>query len=205
MTDRSQDITAIGGALDGLVPAVVRAGSLRVDPALVDQLLPDELAAVSRAVTARRSEFATGRSLLRRLTGTHGAIPVAPDRAPVLPPGWVASLAHAGPVVVALASDDPHIAALGVDLEPEGPMTDDELAVVRRDDDPPLEGRAVMVLKEAAYKAWSGLGGPLIDFHDVRLEVDADAFTAVAPGDTRLKGRWTVAAGHWLAAVSVTR
>ena len=205
MTDRPQDVPAIGDALAGLVPPVVLTGSLRVDPALVDQLLPDELAAVSRAVTARRSEFATGRALLRHLTGSDGAILVAPDRSPVLPPGWVASLAHAGSVVIALASDDPEIAALGVDLEPEGPMTADEVAIVRRDDDPPLDGRAAMVLKEAAYKAWSGLGGPLIDFHDVRLEVDDDTFTAVAPGDTRLHGRWTAASGHWLAAVTVTR
>ena len=205
MTDHRHDITAIGDALGGLVPPVVRSGVLRVDPALIDRMLPDELAAVSRAVTARRSEFATGRSLLRHLTGTDGAIPVAPDRSPVLPPGWLASLAHAGPVVVALASDDPGVAALGVDLEPEGPMTDGEVAVVRRDDDPPLDGRAAMVLKEAAYKAWSGLGGPLIDFHDVRLDVDADTFTAFAPGDTRLHGRWTAVAGHWLAAVTVTR
>ena len=205
MTDRPHDVTAIGDALGGLVPPVVRTGALRVDPALIDRLLPDELAAVSRAVAARRSEFATGRTLLRHLTGTDGAIPVSSDRSPLLPPGWLASLAHAGPVVVALASDDPDVAALGVDLEPAGPMTDGEVAVVRRDDDPPLDGRAAMVLKEAAYKAWSGLGGPLIDFHDVRLEVDADTFTAFAPGDTRLHGRWTAVAEHWLAAVTVTR
>ena len=205
MTDHPHDVTAIGDALGGLVPPVVRTGALRVDPALIDRLLPDELAAVSRAVTARRSEFATGRTLLRHLTGTDGAIPVSSDRSPLLPPGWLASLAHAGPVVVALASDDPDVAALGVDLDRAGPMTAGVVAVVRRDDDPPLDGRAAMVLKEAAYKAWSGLGGPLIDFHDVRLEVDADTFTAFAPGDTRLHGRWTAVAEHWLAAVTVTR
>ncbi|MDQ2679118.1 MAG: hypothetical protein M3Y51_10285, partial [Actinomycetota bacterium] len=142
MADACSAVAAIGQELDALVPSGVRTGALRVDPAHVERLLPDELAAIARAVPSRRSEFATGRALLRRLVGTDASLPVAPDRAPVLPRGWVASLAHAGPVVIAAASDAPGIAALGVDLEPQGAFSDAEVAVVRRPDDPELDGRA---------------------------------------------------------------
>ena len=202
---------AIGRSLCALLPAEVRSGVLAIDPRHVDDLRPSELAAVAAAVPSRRAEFATGRALLRELTGAVSAIDVGPDRAPLLPDGWIGSLSHTATLAVAAVAHPTTFAAVGVDLEAVGPMSAEERAIVLREDDPPLDGRAAMVLKEAAYKAWSALGGPLIDFRDLRLDVVGDVFTAVAPSNGALlegnspvlEGRWTGVAGHWLAAVVV--
>ena len=201
MTDPT--VRAIGDALAGLVPDGVRTGAVAIDAGLVDELWPEELAAVSAAVPSRRSEFATGRRLLRDLTGTTGAIGVGADRAPRWPDGWLGSLAHDPTTVIAAVAPTGTVAALGVDLEPAGHMDDHERAVVLRADDPPIDARAALVLKEAAYKAWSGLGGGLIDFADVRLDADDDdTFRAtVLTTGLVLDGRWSDVAGVWLAVV----
>ena len=58
------------------------------------------------------------------------------------------------------------------------------------------------MLKEAAYKAWSTLGGELLDFHDVQLAVDGDRYAAdIVDRSVRLSGRFVAVAGRWLALV----
>lgn len=194
----------LADALAALVPAVVRTDVVDIDPRAVDELRAEEQAAVASAVPSRRAEFATGRRLLRALTGTSAAIGVAPDRAPLLPPGWVGSLAHDERHVIAAVGPAGTVRSLGVDLEAAQELDDQTRSIVVRHDDPDLDGCAALVLKEAAYKAWSGLGGGLIDFSDVRLELDDDRFSAAVLGTpTVLQGRWTLIADTWLAAVVV--
>ncbi len=193
----------LAAAMLELSPPGVRSGLLQVDDRHVASLHASEAAHVRCAVATRRREFATGRALLRQLTATSDPIGVSPERAPLVPDGWSASLAHSDRFAVAVAADRSSYRALGIDLEPMGPMEPDERSVVLRDDDPELDGRAALVLKEAAYKAWSGLGGPLIDFHQVRLELDGDTFVAFTPRpEIVLRGRWAGIADHWLAVVT---
>jgi 4'-phosphopantetheinyl transferase EntD len=168
------EIRRIDEALRLLAGGRVMIGARAVDEHDIDLLLPAELAHVARAVPKRRREFATGRALLRALLGTDEAIEVADDRSPRLPLGVVASLAHDAHVAVAAVSTDPAIRAIGIDVEPDDPLSDDMARTILRPEETGLDAHLVFALKEAAYKAWSGLGGDLLDHHDVRVTLTAD-------------------------------
>ena len=101
------------------------------DPA---PLLPEEEAAILRAVPKRRREFALGRMALRAAIREAGhdlpdsrPIPARPDRQPDLPPGIHASLSHSGDYCIAVASPSGG-ASIGVDLEPMAQMQSEGLA-----------------------------------------------------------------------------
>ena len=57
----------------------------------------------------------------------------------------------------------PGIAALGIDVEPTGPLSAEMAAVILRPDEAGLDAHLAFTLKEAVYKAWSAVGGELID------------------------------------------
>jgi len=182
----------------------VRLGWRRIDAADVASLRDVERAHVQHAVDVRRQEYASGRALLRELIGRPIAIPSRPNRAVALPAGLRGSLAHDREVVVAAISDDAAVLALGIDVEPATPLTPDVARVILRPDEAGLDAHLAFTLKEAAYKAWSSLGGRLLDHHDVRLTVRERAFTAEVIDDgSAFSGRWTLAGGRWLALVVV--
>ena len=55
------------------------------------------------------------------------------------------------------------------------------------------------------YKAWSGLGGRMLEFHDVHLKVGETAFHArVQPEEVRFEGRFVTVLSRWVALVVVT-
>ena len=156
---------------------------------------------MAAAVDRRRDEFATGRALLRSLIGLDVPIPVAPDRRPVLPPGFLASLAHDGEFAVAIvvratggAAD---LASIGIDIEPSQPLDPGVVAVVTRSDEEGIDPLLLFCAKEAAYKAWSQQGGRFLEHHDVRVRLDSGMFTAtVIDEGTVLDGGWAEAAGR---------
>lgn len=181
--------SALSGCLEALVDrwtaagVVVRAGWRPVATSDLSALWPLERMAVERAVPARRHEFASGRALLRELLDHRGPIPVGRDRAPVVPPGARASLSHDADDVVAIASTDVAVHSMGVDLVTWTELDAAERSVVVRSDDADLAPIVVFAAKEAVYKAWSGLGGGLLDHHDVRLTaVDDEALIADVVG-----------------------
>ena len=58
-------------------------------------------------------------------------------------------------------------------------------------------------MKEAAYKAWSSLGGAHLEHHDVRVTVEGESYVAdVLDGTGRFEGRFAAAAGRWVALVA---
>lgn len=189
----------VAAALASLAPAGVRTGARLISPADVAGLHDVERAVVARAVDKRRNELATGRALLRDLLGADVAIPVGPTRAPVLPHGVVGSLAHDREVAVAAITSDPAVAALGVDVEDDATLSDGMARLILRPDERGLDAHLAFCLKEAAYKAWSTLGGRLIDHHDARLSTIGDAFTAEMDGRLVVPGRFTHAGSRWLA------
>lgn len=192
---------ALDAALRSIAPDYVVTGSRRIDQADIELLLPSELASVARAVEKRRREFATGRVLLRALIGTQSAIPVGHDRAPVLPPGIAASLAHDHVHAVAAVTRAAGV-ALGVDVEPATPLAAHIAELVLRPDEGGVDAHLAFTLKEAAYKAWSRCGGRLLDHQEVRLTVDGDTFAAEVVDDgVRLEGRYVRADDRWVALV----
>ena len=189
----------IAKALSKLAGPGIRAGARRIDPGDLSGLHPVELARISRAVPSRRHEFATGRQLLRSLIGEDVAIPVGPSREPLLPAGLVGSLAHDHAVAVGVVAEKSTVLAVGVDLECVGPMVRQERDLVFRSDDPDIEPRLAFVLKEATYKAWSGIGGRLLDFRDVQLTAYESSFSAaIFPERRVIDGRWSLVDGRWV-------
>jgi 4'-phosphopantetheinyl transferase EntD len=193
----------LAAALAALVPHGVRTGARAVAGDEDAPLHPAEASAVAAARAARRREFATGRALLRELLGSSEALPPTDRRAPAWPAGWCGSLAHDGDVAVAAVAPSPPWRALGVDLEAHGGLDADEAAIVLRPDEAieAVDPVLAFVLKETAYKAWSALGGGLLDHHDVRVTMcDGDRFeaTVVAAG-VSMAGRYASVAGRWLA------
>jgi len=164
-------VRELDDALRALARDRVTVGARAIDEHDVDALFPEELAHVARAVPKRRNEFATGRVLLRSLLGRDVAIGVAADRSPLLPPGVVGSLAHDSTYAVGAIATDPSIRAVGIDIEPDGPLGDDIARAVLLPEERHLDAHLVFTLKEAAYKAWSALGGEILDHHDVRVSL----------------------------------
>jgi len=200
------DTAEVDAALRSLAPTGVRVGSRVIDGRDDGRLFPIEAGAVERAVARRRREFASGRVLLRQLLGGEIPIPVRPNRAPGLPDGVTGSLAHDAGLAVAAVSFDPQITALGIDVEPDVPLSADLAAMILRPDEAGLDAHLAFTLKEAVYKAWSTGGGELIDFAAVRLTLDRGAFSGeVVAAATRFDGRYASAAGRWLALVVVGR
>ena len=201
-------------ALAQMAPPGVATGARLISDADKSLLLAEEQALVANAVAARQREFATGRALLRCLIGTSASILVGPTRAPSWPAGVVGSLAHDRSVAVAAVSRLSTITALGIDVEPIDQLPADMARVILRDDEEKIDAHLAFTLKEAAYKAWSGSGGGMLEHHDVRLdlpspEASADSIgrrftaTVVAEG-TALHGRWAVV-DDWCVALVVVQ
>ncbi len=176
--EQDGELAELGEALRRLAPVDVSVGVRRIDHRDLAEMFDVERSAVERAVPRRQNEFASGRVLLRGLLGTDSPIPVRADRAPMLPAGVVGSLAHDRDFVVAAISTDLRVRSLGIDIEPMDPLASDMQRVILRDDETGIDAHLAFSLKEAVYKAWSSLGGPILDHHDVLLQLGPETFAA---------------------------
>ncbi len=194
------DERALATALAGLAPPAVRVGVRRIDASHVSGLRDVERQAMRTAVPGRLREFATGRALLRELMEVDEAIPVAADRTPLVPSGFRVSLAHDDRYAIAAVSRDEQVEALGIDLEPSISLEPEIGRIILRPDDAEVDARLAFTLKEAAFKAWSGSGGRMLEHHDVRLTAAESTFEAeVVPDGVRIRGRFIEAVERWLA------
>ncbi len=171
-------------------------------------LWPSEQAAVASAVPGRRAEFATGRALLRELLDVSTEIPVRTDRRPEFPTGIVGTLAHDQDIAIAATAAATSCRALGIDIEP---TTELELGlgpVICRPEERDLDAHLVFVLKEAAYKAWSSLGGRMLEHQDVSVRVDhrsGDFAATILADAVEFTGRYVTVEDRHLALVTVER
>lgn len=76
---------------------------------------------LSSAVGKRKAEFLAGRYCAKRTLATLGEIattvPIGDNRSPVWPANIVGSISHSNTTAVAVASKNPAIVALGIDIE----------------------------------------------------------------------------------------
>lgn len=200
-----------------MAPCGVGSAAVEVgDPAAA--LWPQEADAVAAAIPARRAEFAAGRMAARRAMTDRGgiatALPMGPDRVPVWPAGTTGSIAHSARIAVAVAGGCDVWAGLGVDLEPAHAVaaelgevlgTPDEIAAAAG---PGGALTRLFCAKEAIQKALWPQGRALLEFGDVTLTRDGSGFAGrlmrdagSVPSGTVLRGQWTLAADHLLAAV----
>lgn len=199
----------LSGSLETMLPRGVRGGARAIRADDVAMLLEAERRVVERAVAARRAEYGTGRVLLRHLVGTAAPIGTRVDRTPAWPEGLVGSLAHDDRFVVAAVSSLPGIRSIGLDIEPVRDLDRSTAALIVRPDED-VDPLVAFVAKEAAYKAWHGIGGGMLEHHDVRVVVRGDlgtrapaSFEASVVGGPSLPG-WCIRSGdRWLASVVV--
>lgn len=159
--------------------------------------LPPQLA---RAVAKRRGEFLAGRLCARRALARLGIasadIAIGPDREPLWPAGAIASISHAGDRAVCLASADPHVIGLGIDIESRidarlageirGVVVDAaEQAVIEAGFDDAVAGlAAAFSAKEALYKALYPQVRAFFGFEAMRLaRVDEGRLRFLAAAD----------------------
>jgi 4'-phosphopantetheinyl transferase EntD len=160
-------------------------------PSLVDQqLFPEELAVLERAVPKRRAEFGTARVCARHALARLGIepTPLVPhqDRSPRWPPGIVGSISHTtGYCGVALARSE-LIHGVGLDVEEDRHLDPELVDAICTPDERRLlamRGRArqdaivYFSAKEAFYKCQFPLTGTFLDFRDVVLDVDFERGT----------------------------
>ena len=194
----------IDEGLRSLAPAWVRTGARAIDVSDLDGMWPGERATVAEAVIHRQAEFATGRALLRQLIGDNVEIRVGPDRRPHFPAGVTGTLAHDQEIAVAAITTRSSCRALGVDVEPITVFAADEARLILRPEERHLDAHLVFVLKEAVYKAWSSLGGGMLEHHEVAVDVDETGrdFTAIVGSvSTRFAGRYLAVEDRYIALV----
>jgi 5-formyltetrahydrofolate cyclo-ligase len=174
--------------LQSLAPSPLIAGVRRINPSDIRDLTASESEVVSRAVDARRAEFASGRALLRFLLGQGVEIMTAQNGSPLLPDGWAGSLAHDHEFVVGLVGPVSVVRSVGIDLEPIQELGDDVAGLVIRPDDRVPDPLTGFVSKEAVYKAWSCIGGGMIEHHDVSVVASGSQFVANVRDELSVEG-----------------
>jgi 4'-phosphopantetheinyl transferase EntD len=200
---RDQAIS-VAASLRALAPAGVRTACRAINPEDWVVLHGAERRLVARAVAKRQHEFASGRAALHELLEWHEPILTDGGRAPAWPAGCCGSLAHDDHYVVAAVSTDPGVRALGIDVEPATPLAADLADVILRPDERRLDAHLAFTLKEAVYKAWSSLGGEILEHHDVRLSLRGSHLVATVDGAARsFRGRFATVCGHIVALVVV--
>ncbi|MGW5670900.1 4'-phosphopantetheinyl transferase family protein [Micromonospora sp. NPDC003776] len=214
-----------------LPPAVVAVHSFSDIPG--EAPYPGEQDLVAKAVESRRREFVTARRCAREALGKLGHAPgpirSGPRREPVWPAGVVGSITHCAGYRAAAVASATELAGLGIDAEPHEELPEGvgetvtvggEPGLLRRlgRDAPTIHwGRLLFSAKESVYKAWYPLTGRWLGFEDAELSIDPaqGRFTARVlvdggradggPPLTELHGRWLVARGLIVTAVTVPR
>src|SRR3984957_6533699 len=119
-----------------MMSEIVSPGVVAVEtpPERPDELLPEEFACLGRVVPKRYREFATGRTCARQALGILGfprsPILVGPSRQPLWPPGAVGSITHCTGYCAAAVGRREDYRAIGIDAEPNEPLSQDVLELV---------------------------------------------------------------------------
>jgi 4'-phosphopantetheinyl transferase EntD len=192
-------------------------------------LFPAEAAVVAKAVSQRRTEFASARACARAALVQLGEppVPVLPGvrGAPQWPPGLAGSITHCEGYRAAAIARTVDIATLGVDAEPNAALPDGVYDMVAlASEQARIAGlaaagtaggpsvcwdRLLFCAKEAVYKAWFPVAGCWLDFHEADVTIDAAAADAqrgtfaarlLVPGPLVAGSPLTEVRGRWLAA-----
>lgn len=175
-------------------------------------LFPEEEQAVQNAAPKRQMEYAAGRHCARLAMAALGhpprGIPSGRDRAPLWPRGLVGSITHVADSCAAVVAPHRYFCSIGIDMENVNAVPDALMAeIVRPDESAEVAGlrcpdgadwpSLYFCLKEAAYKAYYPIHHEIIDFHGVRLRINAGdrSFVASFPATRRdlvLEGRYGV-------------
>lgn len=222
----------IRALIELILPPDTVGEEARADLAPGAPLPPAERDVVAGAAESRRREFATARACARqglvRLGMRPQPIGAGPRGEPLWPRGVVGSITHCAGYRGAVLGRTARIMAVGIDAEPNRPLSAavlEAVAVAREREwvdrlgaqEPSVSwDRLLFCVKEAVYKAWYPLTGRWLDFADVTVDVDpaaerfetrlrvpAPTLPGGAPPD--FGGRWTVRHGLILTTVVLPR
>ena len=191
-----------------------------VGPAPAGFLLTvDEQAYLRGADPGRRAEFTAVRwcagEVLHRIgVDDRPHLVPGPGGNPPWPAEVVGSMTHTHGHVLAAAARTDSVSLLGIDAEPNRPLTPfgrdhacspDELAATQRWPAWVATDRLIASCKEAFYKAVFPRDGKPLQFPDVRVTLRPDGtFTARERGtDTDLPGRWQIRRGNLVTVVAL--
>lgn len=192
-------------------------------------LFPEEAAVIARAVSRRRTEFATARACARAALARLGEppAPILPGArgAPRWPAGLVGSITHCDGYRAAAVARTADLATLGLDAEPNEALPPGVydmialpseqariagLAAARSAAGPAVcWDRLLFCAKEAVYKAWFPAAQRWLDFHEADITIDAAATDAhhgtfsarlLVPGPLVAGSPLTELRGRWLTA-----
>jgi len=190
-------------------------------------LWAEEHSAMENAVMSRRREFTAGRVAARQAMTSLGiaacAIPAGADRAPIWPTELVGSISHCATACLAVVGRRSDVASLGVDLEHETLLADNDLRIVcteteirwlkRQPNDLRVRlSTLIFSAKECVYKCQYPLTRHVLEFADLSIDLDlrTAAFNAefnCQAGDFRkghrLSGRFSVGNGLVVTALSL--
>ena len=208
--------------VSGLLPLDARVAWGPV-AAVAEALFPAEQALMARAVPKRQREFAQGRACARRALAELGVAPAAllvgEQREPLWPAGVVGSITHDDELAVAVVASAATYAGLGIDVEPDEPLSEEVAARIWSEDEASRAARSGVVpersaaklvfsAKEAFYKCQFPLTHSYLGFHAVSIELGDGSFRArlvesVGPfvAGQRFEGRFRLIAGKLFTAV----
>ncbi|MCO1574762.1 4'-phosphopantetheinyl transferase superfamily protein [Crossiella sp. SN42] len=172
--------------IEELLPDGVHAAEVVGDDPTA-YLLPEEHAAVERAVERRRKQYTQARTCARRALAALGLpeqpILRGPKREPLWPNGIVGSITHCEGYCAAAVADRAGIRSVGIDAEihdvlPPGvqrmvavPAEQEWLAGAG---DGLHWDRVLFSAKESVYKAWFPITGAWLGFQDAELTFDRE-------------------------------
>lgn len=216
--------------LAAVLPDRVATAEMYSDPADLAPL-PEEEPLIAKSVAKRRNEFITVRYCARQALGKLGVAPVpilkGDKGEPRWPDGIVGSLTHCEGFRGAVVGRGTEVRSLGIDAEPHGVLPKGVLEAVSL----PAERTELAVLgtglhwdrilfcaKEATYKAWYPLTHRWLGFEDAHItftlegsgssgtftsRILIDPAAESGPPLTELPGRWTMANGLVVTAISL--
>ena len=175
----------ISAILAELFPPQARVAELRGagDPAL---LYPEETAHFTQAAAIRMQEFAAGRLCARRVLAEFGVLnfplKAQADRQPLWPANLVGSITHTEGFCAAVAAENKHLAAVGIDSEQAGRVktelwksicTRAEISWLEQLPRAQQETAATLIFaaKEAFYKCQYPLTGEKLGFQDAAVTI----------------------------------
>ncbi|ORX01116.1 4'-phosphopantetheinyl transferase PptT [Mycolicibacillus trivialis] len=218
--------------LSSVLPSVVGlAAAERYDDPPELRALPEEEPLIARSVPKRRNEFITVRACARTALAELGVAPVpilkGDKGQPRWPDGVVGSLTHTAGYRGAVVARDGAVRSVGIDAEPHdvlpGGVLDAISLPAERDEIAALPAelhwdRILFCAKEATYKTWFPLTQRWLGFEDAHIVFEPDdtgstgSFTSTilidpaalsGPPLTVLRGRWSVARGLVLTAITL--
>ncbi|MGV0635663.1 4'-phosphopantetheinyl transferase [Mycolicibacillus trivialis] len=218
--------------LSSVLPSVAGlAAAERYDDPPELRALPEEESLIARSVPKRRNEFITVRACARTALAELGVAPVpilkGDKGQPRWPDGVVGSLTHTVGYRGAVVARDGAVRSVGIDAEPHdvlpGGVLDAISLPAERDEIAALPSelhwdRILFCAKEATYKTWFPLTQRWLGFEDAHIVFEPDdtgstgSFTSTilidpaalsGPPLTVLRGRWSVARGLVLTAITL--